>query len=84
MTAYADAIAKPPRTLTELEQKLILKTTGEHRDGFRDHVLISLALGTTGAHRRPEGEESGMPAAPLRFVVPNAGQRRFASDTDRT
>ena len=46
MTAYADAIAKPPRTLTDLEQKLILKTTGEHRDGFRDHVIISLALGT--------------------------------------
>ena len=46
MTAYGDAIAKPPRTLTELEQKLILKTTGEHRDGFRDHVIISLALGT--------------------------------------
>jgi hypothetical protein len=43
MTAYADAIAKPPRTLTELEQKLILKTTGEHQDGYRDHVLISLA-----------------------------------------
>jgi len=35
-----------PRTLTELEQKLILKTTGEHRDGYRDHVIISLALGT--------------------------------------
>jgi integrase len=46
MTAYGDAIAKPPRTLTDLEQRLILKTTGEHRDGFRDHVLISLALGT--------------------------------------
>ena len=46
MTAYADAIAKPPRTLTELEQKLLLKTTGEHRDGYRDHVIISLALGT--------------------------------------
>jgi hypothetical protein len=28
MTAYADAIAKPPRTLTDLEQKLIVKTTG--------------------------------------------------------
>jgi len=42
----ADAIAKPPRTLTDLEQKLILKTTGEHRDGYRDHVIISLALGT--------------------------------------
>jgi site-specific recombinase XerC len=46
MTAYADAVARPPRTLTELEQKLLLKVTGEHRDGFRDHVLISLALGT--------------------------------------
>jgi len=46
MTAYADAIAKPPRTLTDLEQKLLLKVTGEHRDGFRDHVIISLALGT--------------------------------------
>lgn len=46
MTAYAEAIAKPPRTLTNLEQKLILKTTGEHRDGYRDHVIISLALGT--------------------------------------
>ena len=46
MTTYADAITKPPRTLTELEQKLLLKTTGEHRDGFRDHVIISLALGT--------------------------------------
>jgi integrase/recombinase XerC len=46
MTAYADAIAKPPRTLTDLEQKLLLKITGERRDGFRDHVIISLALGT--------------------------------------
>jgi integrase/recombinase XerC len=46
MTAYADAMAKPPRALTDLEQKLLLKTTGEHTDGCRDHVLISLALGT--------------------------------------
>ena len=46
MTMYADAIAKPPRTLTDLEQRLLLKVTGEHRDGFRDHVIISVALGT--------------------------------------
>ena len=32
--------------MTDLEQKLILKTTGEHRDGYRDQVIISLALGT--------------------------------------
>ena len=24
----------------------LLKTTGEHREGFRDHVIFSLALGT--------------------------------------
>ena len=46
MTAYADRIPKPPRTLTELEQKLLLKTTGEHARGFRDHCIISLAMGT--------------------------------------
>ena len=46
MTAYADAVGRPPKTLTELEQKLLLKATGEHRSGFRDHVIFSLALGT--------------------------------------
>jgi Site-specific recombinase XerC len=46
MTAYADAIAKPPRTLTELEQKILVRVTGEPRDGFRDDVIISVALGT--------------------------------------
>jgi len=46
MTAYADAIPKPPRTHTDLEQNPLLKGTGEHNGGFRDHVIFSLALGT--------------------------------------
>ena len=46
MTAYADTVARTPKTLTEREQRLLLKTTGEHRAGFRDHVIFSLALGT--------------------------------------
>jgi integrase/recombinase XerC len=46
MTAYADAVGRPPKTLTELEQRLLLKASGEHRDGFRDHVIFSIALGT--------------------------------------
>jgi integrase len=46
MTAYAAAIARPPRTLTEVEAAHLLRVTGEHRDGFRDHVLFALALGT--------------------------------------
>jgi integrase/recombinase XerC len=46
VTAYASAIAKPPKTLTDLEQKLLLKVTGEHARGYRDHCIISLALGT--------------------------------------
>ncbi len=46
MSSYAERTRKPPRTLTEVEQAKLLKATGEHRDGFRDHVLFSLALGT--------------------------------------
>ncbi len=46
MAAYADSIQKAPRTLTEREQKLLLKVTGEHRSGFRDHLIIATALGT--------------------------------------
>ncbi|HXG45258.1 MAG TPA: hypothetical protein VNJ71_10930 [Gemmatimonadales bacterium] len=46
MPAYAAAIPRPPRTLTELEQGTLLKVTGEHRDGFRDHVIFAVALGT--------------------------------------
>jgi integrase len=45
MANYADS-TRTPRTLTEREQKLLLKVTGEHRAGYRDHVLYAMALGT--------------------------------------
>jgi len=45
MPAYA-TLRRPPRTLTEVEQAQLLKVTGEHARGFRDHVLFSVALGT--------------------------------------
>lgn len=32
--------------MTSREQKKILSVTGNHKDGFRDHLLISIALGT--------------------------------------
>jgi len=46
MAAYADRIKTAPKTLTEREQKLLLKVTGEHRSGYRDHVIIAFALAT--------------------------------------
>jgi integrase/recombinase XerC len=46
MSAYSDSLARPPRTLTEREVALLLRTTGQHAAGWRDHVLFSLALGT--------------------------------------
>ena len=46
MSAYIDSIRRAPTTLTENEQRLLLKTTGQHRAGFRDHLIFSLALGT--------------------------------------
>ncbi len=45
MTAYADTISRPAPTLTESEQRLLLKFTGQRVDGFRDHVIYSLAMG---------------------------------------
>ena len=41
MANYAEA-GKTSRTLTEREQKLLLKVTGEHRAGYRDHRAWTL------------------------------------------
>jgi integrase/recombinase XerC len=46
MPTYAAAVRRPPRTLTSVDQARLLKITGEHRGGFRDHVIFALALGT--------------------------------------
>jgi integrase/recombinase XerC len=46
MSHYANSISRPPKSLTELEQRTLLRVTGEHVRGFRDHVIISFALGT--------------------------------------
>lgn len=43
---YMYRIPTPPRTLSDAEQARLLQITGEHRGGYRDHVIISLALGT--------------------------------------
>jgi len=43
--SYVDS-THAPRTLTDAEQARLLKVTGEHARGFRDHVLLSFALGT--------------------------------------
>jgi len=46
MPTYASAIPRPPRTLTELEQARLLKVTGEHRSGYRNHAIFAVALAT--------------------------------------
>lgn len=46
MPGYAESIARPAKTLTEREVAAVLRVSGQHRAGFRDHVIISLALAT--------------------------------------
>lgn len=46
MSTYANAVARPPKTLTEREVALLLRTSGQHAAGWRDHVIFSVALGT--------------------------------------
>lgn len=43
--SYADRNRRPPRTLTNAEIDRLLKVSGRDRDGYRDHVIFSLALG---------------------------------------
>lgn len=43
--SYADRTRRPPKILSEAEQKRLLKVSGEHADDFRDHMIFSLALG---------------------------------------
>ncbi len=43
--SYADRTKQPPRTLTDDEQKRLLKVSGQHVDGFRDHLIFAIALG---------------------------------------
>ncbi len=44
--SYVGSVRLPPKTLTHSEQEALLKVSGEHRDGFRDHMIFSVALGT--------------------------------------
>jgi integrase/recombinase XerC len=46
MTTFADTVSTRVTHLTEAEQKALLRVTGQHKDGFRDHVLFAMALGT--------------------------------------
>jgi integrase len=46
MSSYASQVKRAARTPTEVEVAKLLRVTGEHRDGYRDHVIFSLALGT--------------------------------------
>lgn len=45
MPAFVATVRRPPRTLTEVEQARLLQVTGQHVDGFRDHMIYSIALG---------------------------------------
>lgn len=42
---YAARTRRPPTTLTDDEVRRLLAVTGKSADGFRDHVIFSLALG---------------------------------------
>lgn len=46
MSHYIDTIRKPPKSMTEAEQHRLLTTSGNSADGFRDHVIFAVALGT--------------------------------------
>lgn len=46
MAYIKNAVRSAPRSMSLREQAQVLKATGEHVHGFRDHMIISMALGT--------------------------------------
>jgi integrase/recombinase XerC len=72
---FVASLRRVPRTLTDAEQTRILRVTGEHREHFRDHVIISLALGSglreseLAALNVGDVAELSAPAASRRLVV---------------
>ncbi len=46
MSLFIHSIPTPAKTLSTREQSALLKTSGERKDGFRDHMLFAIALGT--------------------------------------
>lgn len=46
MSYVRNVIRSAPRTLSAAEAERLLEVTGQHVDGFRDHVIFQLALST--------------------------------------
>lgn len=44
--SYAKRTKRPPRTMMDRDRDRLLKVTGKYSETFRDHMIISLALGT--------------------------------------
>jgi integrase/recombinase XerC len=44
--AYAARTRRPPRTLTDEEVSRVLRVSGENKRDFRDHLILSFALGS--------------------------------------
>lgn len=71
LAAYVESIRRALRTLTEREQKALLRVTGEHRAGWRDHVRHFMgSIGTV-----PDGHQPG--AVPAYQVID--GQQRMTT-----
>lgn len=80
VVSYAARAAKlPPRTLTVAEQRKLLATSGKLRDGFRDHVIMSVTL--AGALR--ESEVVGLNVGDV-VAVDAAGGVRWPLKVKRT
>ncbi len=73
MASYAET-GKSPRTLTEREQKLLLRTTGEHRAGYRDQCLCAIGRSLL-LHRLSATVEVKTPFQTVRADFPHTAYR---------
>lgn len=78
MSYVRNAVRAEARTLSAAELKKILAFTGLRRDAFRDHMLISLALGTALRELEIRGLDVRDVAAGPKDIRPKIQLRTFA------
>lgn len=77
--SYAGRAVRAVRTLSAAERRKVLETIGKHRDGFRDYVIVSFALGTGTRENEIAALDVGDVATSPREIRSRVELRTFAN-----
>lgn len=77
--SYVKNAVRTVRVLSAAERRKVLETIGKHRDGFRDYVIVSFALGTGTRENEIAALDVGDVATSPREIRSRVELRTFAN-----